>query len=359
MTLQVIKEIDIDFYDNQIITVNAKQYDTSRYVLAKCFVHGVRFYLNSDSQSVFVRYKKEDEYSVFNSCEITKDGNVLVELTEQMLVDEGLCIIDLLIADRSNITPPEITEDGEITLTSEAIVISTMKFYVNVISAPYEYDDLESSDEFQGLNDLFDKAYQDYSEVITLSKANQEAAESAADAAAQSETNAKTSENNAKASENAAKSSENAAKESEDNARDSEINAQSYASSASTSATNAENYSNLSKSYAIGESGVRDGEDTDNSKYYSEQAQSSATSASSSATAAKTSEDNAKDSETNAQTYASNASTSATNAEASAQAAAESAAQAAAEADLSSMIQLSSEEPNAQPVNGLWFKEIE
>ena len=352
MTLQVIKEIDIDFYDNQIITVNAKQYDTSRCVLIKCYVHGVRFYLNSDSQSVFVRYKKEDEYSVFNSCEITKDGNVLVELTEQMLVDEGLCIIDLLIVDRSNITPPEITEDGEITLTSEAIVISTMKFYVNVISAPYEYDDLESSDEFQGLNDLFDKAYQDYSEVITLSKANQEAAESAADAAAQSETNAKTSENNAKASENAAK-------ESEDNAKDSEINAQSYASNASTSATNAENYSNLSKSYAIGESGVRDGEDTDNSKYYSEQAQSSATSASSSATAAKTSEDNAKDSETNAQTYASNASTSATNAEASAQAAAESAAQAAAEADLSSMIQLSSEEPNAQPVNGLWFKEIE
>ena len=352
MTLQVIKEIDIDFYDNQIITVNAKQYDTSRCVLIKCYVHGVRFYLNSDSQSVFVRYKKEDEYSVFNSCEITKDGNVLVELTEQMLVDEGLCIIDLLIVDRSNITPPEITEDGEITLTSEAIVISTMKFYVNVISAPYEYDDLESSDEFQGLNDLFDKAYQDYSEVITLSKANQEAAESAADAAAQSETNAKTSENNAKASENAAK-------ESEDNAKDSEINAQSYASNASTSATNAENYSNLSKSYAIGESGVRDGEDTDNSKYYSEQAKSSATSASSSATAAKTSEDNAKDSETNAQTYASNASTSATNAEASAQAAAESAAQAAAEADLSSMIQLSSEEPNAQPVNGLWFKEIE
>ena len=240
MTLQVIKEIDIDFYDNQIITVNAKQYDTSRYVLAKCFVHGVRFYLNSDSQSVFVRYKKEDEYSVFNSCEITKDGNVLVELTEQVLVDEGLCIVDLLIVDRSNITPPEITEDGEITLTSEATVISTMKFYVNVISAPYEYDDLESSDEFQGLNDLFDKAYQDYSEVITLSKANQEAAASAADSAAQSETNAKTSENNAKASENAAKSSENAAKESEDNAKDSEINAQSYASNASTSATNAE-----------------------------------------------------------------------------------------------------------------------
>lgn len=284
MTLQVIKEIDIDFYDNQIITVNAKQYDTSRYVLVNCYSHGSRFYLNEDSQSVFVRYRKDDEYSVFNSCQITGKGSVLVELTEQMLIDEGLCVVDLVVVDKSNITPPKISEYGEIVLTSETTIISTMKFYVNVISAPYEYDDLESSDEFQGLKDLFDKAYQDYSEVITLSKANQEAAEQAANAAAQSESNAKTSETNAK-------DSENKAKQSEDNA--------------------------------------------------------------------KTSETNAKNSETNAQTYASNASASATNAEASAQAAAESAAQAAAEADLSSMIQLSSEEPNAQPVNGLWFKEIE
>ena len=197
MTLQVIKEIDIDFYDNQIVTVNAKQYDTSRYVLVNCYTHGSRFYLNADSQSIFIRYRKDDEYSVFNTCQITDEGSVLVELNEQMLIDEGLCVADLLVVDKSNITPPEITEDGDIILTSKTNIISTMKFYVNVISTPYEYDDLESSNEFQGLNDLFDKAYQDYSEVITLSKVNQEILEQSVNEAKQFAANAQESANEA------------------------------------------------------------------------------------------------------------------------------------------------------------------
>lgn len=365
MELQIIKKIDIDFYDNKIITVNAKQFDTSRYVLIDCYIHNVPFYLNSENQSVFVRYKKDDEYSVFNTCNITKDGSILVELTEQMLIEEGLCIADLVVVDKTNISPPQITEDGDIILQSNVTIISTMKFYINVISAPFEYDELESSSEYQGLVDLFNKAYQDYSEVITLSKANQEAAQEAADSASQSAENAKTSEDNAKVSEDNAKASEIAAKTSEDNAKDSELNAQTYANNASSSAQDAEDYSNLSKSYAIGDTGTRDGENTDNSKYYSQQAQTSATSASSSATAAKTSEDNAKDSETNAQTYANNASSSASTAQGYAEdaqeyadAAAQSAADAAAEANLSSIVQLSIEEPSSQPINGLWLKEI-
>lgn len=338
MNIEVVKKIKLDFYDNKFLTINAKQYDeVTRYVQATCCIGGAKIYLDPQKNLVFVRYSKPDEYAVFNNCTITNDGDVLIELSKQMLTTEGLCLADVMIlnqfntdsVDDSELKPPTITEDGEIILNTSTSVISTMKFYVNVLPAPFDYDELESFSEFQALSDLFNKAYQDYSEVITESKKNKEIAEEAAENAKTSETNAKTSETNAKSSE----------------------------TNAGISASNAEKYSNLSKSYAVGDTGVREEENTDNSKYYSEQSQTSASSASSSAIAAKNSEANAKSSETNAKTYASNADASAKNAEASAAAAAESAAQ-VAEVDISTMIQLSLEEPSVQPINGLWLKEV-
>ena len=176
--MDIIKKIKLDFYDNQIITVDAKQYDeSSRYIQVSCYADGARFYVDKDYNSAFVRCRKPDEYSMFNSCSITDDGDILVELSPQMLVTAGLSLTDIVIIDQSNTEPPIITDEGEIQITDNGSIISTMRFYLNVLPAPFEYEEIESSSEFQGLNDLIDRVTQDYTVVIEEAKSYAEEAE--------------------------------------------------------------------------------------------------------------------------------------------------------------------------------------
>ena len=324
MSLQIMKEISLDFYDIKVVTVEAKQFDkSSRYISVTCTNQGNPFPLDSVNYSAFVRYKKADEFAVFNRCSIT-DGKILVELTEQMLAAAGMCVADLLIIDNqvlaTNQSIPIITSDGDILEVSGNGVVSTMKFCVNVISTPFDNSDIESASEFNALNDLIEKVTKDYTYVITearkyaeaasasegkaktsennAKKSEQTASEKAtaasnsATAAKNSETAAKDSETKAKASQTASAASQQAAansataaagsasesaesakaaKTSETNAKNSETEAKKSQTAAATSEKNAENYSNLSKSYAVGTGGVtRNGDDTDNSKYYYE-----------------------------------------------------------------------------------------
>ena len=305
--------------------LEAKQYDKlSRYILVTCTNQGNFFRLNSINHSAFVRYKKADEYAVFNKCLITEDGKIQVELTEQMLAVAGNCVADLLLIDNQELVTsqkiPIITSDGDILQVSGHSIISTMKFGVNVISTPFNNSEIESSYEFNALNELMEKALSDYTFVITEARKSATAAATSEKNAKTSETNAKkseqtatekatasaesaaaakTSENNAKTSENEAKKSQNAAaqsandsknsaddsadsadaseksaaaaKTSENNAKTSENEAKKSQNAAATSEKNAKDYSNLSKSYAVGTGGeTRVNDDTDNSKYYYE-----------------------------------------------------------------------------------------
>ena len=277
MNLQSIINIDVDFYNKKYILVNAKQLDKgSRFLLVTCYNQGTLFSLDSGSQSVYIRYKKADDYSVFNFCKIDNDGKILVELTEQMLAAAGICTADLVIVNKRI---ADVDEDTLEIAVKNAEVLSTMTFLIDVSEVAAENSEIESSYEYNGLNKMLAEANAEYSKVIKWARSyatgdggvryNEETDNAKyyyeqslnnASNASQSEINAKTSETNAKISETNAAKSESSALTSANNAKNSEIASALSESNAKTSETNA-----------------------------------------------KTSEDNAKTSETNANTYMTNA----------------------------------------------------
>ena len=289
MSLQTITNINVDFYDKKYILINAKQYDkNSRFLLVTCYNHGESYPINASEHSAYIRYRKSDNYSVFNFCEIDYRGRILVELTEQMLAVDGICCADLVIVNKGSAIVNE--ETGEIVAIDNAAILSTMSLYIDVSATAVENSDIESSYEFNGLNTALEKAESEYTNVIRLSKsyavgdaggirenedadnakyyyelsaesqasaaASELSASNSASAAATSELNASTSANMASASEKNAASSEASALVSATNAKSSETAAKGFsttaqnsmnsaaenASSAADSAANAYNY---------------------------------------------------------------------------------------------------------------------
>ena len=334
MSLEITTHLNIDFKDNKYILINAKQYDRkSRNLLITCYNHGKVLPINANEHSAYVRYKKSNENSVFNLCEINDNGKICIELTEQMLASEGICCADLVIVDKGRASVD--SETGEIIAINGSSILSTMTFYIDVSETAVVNSEIESSYEYSGLNTLLGKAEADYKEVILASKSwavggtgtreNEDRdnakyyyesaldsannAESSENKAWNSEQNAKASEQNAKTSEVKAKQSEtNAsiseqnsknseaeakqsetntldsearAKQSEINASISEQNSKISENNASVSEQNAKNSelvletsANISQSYAVGGTGTRENEDTDNAHYYYEMVKS-------------------------------------------------------------------------------------
>lgn len=278
MALEIIKNIDVDFYNKEYILVNAKQNDkNSRFFLVSCYNQGEFYRLNNGEHSAYIRYRKSDNNSVFNFCEINSRGNIVAELTEQMLASEGFCHADLVIANKGGAKVDAST--GEIIGLENSSILSTMPIYIDVTETAVANSEIESSYEFNGLNNALEKAEAEYTEVMKTSKSwavggtgirsgedtdnakyySKQSSSSASKAntsalnAANSEgsaeqhmsnallysqnaqtymsnantymNNAKTSETNALQSETNAKASENSAKASETNAKSSEVSA--------------------------------------------------------------------------------------------------------------------------------------
>ena len=101
MALEITTNINVDFYDKRYILINAKQLDRgSRCLSVTCYNQGVLYPINSSEHAAYVRYRKADDYGVFNSCEINRYGKILVKLTEQMLAADGLCDADVIIVNK-------------------------------------------------------------------------------------------------------------------------------------------------------------------------------------------------------------------------------------------------------------------
>ena len=273
MALEIIKNIDVDFYNKEYILVNAKQYDTnSRVVSITCYNQGEFMRLSDSQHSAYVRYRKADGHPVLNSCRINSRSQVLVELTEQMLAANGICYVDLIIINKGSAIFN--TDTGEILTIDDSSILSTMAFYVNAYEAVMSNSEVESSYEYEGLNDLMQRAEADYREAIQLTKSyavgnaggirDNEDIDNAKYYYEQSLINA----NDAKASQSSVATSESNAKISEANARASETNAATSESNASASEKNAYDYSVVSQRYAVGGTNTVSGEDADNAKYY-------------------------------------------------------------------------------------------
>ena len=290
MALQITTNINVDFYDNKYVMVNAKQYDDkSRLISITCYNQGDIYNISSKNHTAYIKYKKADGHCVLNCCTINIKGQILVELTEQMLAASGICYVDLLIVNKGS---AKINIDtGDIITIDGSSILTTKAFYIDVQEAVVDNSFIESGDEYNGLTDLIYMAQADYSDVILSAKSyaigtgnyarendendnakyysqlaksySQSVAESA-DKASKSAANAKNSEINAKTSEQNAKTSETNAEASKTSASVSALNARSYEESAINNAK-------IAISYAVGEGGVRDNESNDNARYYYEE----------------------------------------------------------------------------------------
>lgn len=281
MALQSIIDINVDFYDKKYTLINAKQLDkNSRFLSVTCYNHGKLYPINAGEHSAYIRYKKSDNHSVFNFCEINRYGKILVELTEQMLVSDGICTADLVIVNKGNADVD--TETGEIVAIDNASILSTMPLHIDVVGNAILNSEIESSYEYDGLNDLLERAEADYEEVILTSKSY--AIGGTGIRSGEDTDNARYYASQASGSASAASTSALNAAYSEELAEDHMQDALSYKNDAYTYMTNANTYME--------------------NAYVSEQnAEVSEINAASSEANAASSEANAKTSETNALSY--------------------------------------------------------
>ena len=316
MSLQSITQLNIDFYNKKYITINAKQHDkNSRFISVICHNRGELFPINASEHVAYVRYKKSDEHSVFNFCEINRKGEILVELTEQMLACDGICFADLVIVNKGDANVD--VETGEIVAIENAPILSTMTFCIDVSETAVENSNIESTYEFNLLNSGLETYWADFEDVMKTSKSyavgnsgirdgentdnakyyyeqslmNASNAKDSENAAANSASAASTSEANAKISEDASKTSETNASNSASAALESEQKAKASETAAATSESKAKASENVAK------------ESEQNAKISETNAKDSEVNSAKSETNAKTSEINAKTSETKASEY--------------------------------------------------------
>lgn len=191
--------------------------------------------------------KKPDGKEIFNTCTITPQGYIKVDVDYQMAASVGRSEYSVVLLDKKSNTK-----------------ITSFPFYILVNKSTYDPSEIISKDEFTALTDALTKANKDYTYVM-------ENAKKSADAAKLSEINAKSSETKAKESENVvktnaasalasantatAKASEASAsavkaKTSETEAKKSEVNAKTSETNAKTSETNAKTFESKALSYS-------------------------------------------------------------------------------------------------------------
>ena len=306
MALQSITNIDVDFYNKKYILVNAKQFDkNSRFFSVTCYNHGEIYPINSGEHSAYIRYKKADDYSVFNFCEIDRKGKIIVELTEQMLAVNGICDADLVVINKGGANVD--AETGEIIAIDNTSILSTMLFHIDVVETAVDNLNIESSYEFNGFNEALEKAEAEYTEVIKASKSW-----------AVGGTGARDDEgiNNSKYWSEQSKKSASDSNASATEAAISESNAEDYMNNALNYSQNAETYMNSAEGYKNEASNSAEAASNSATAALSsqEKAKASEDASKSSEENAKISENAASQSETNAQTYMNEASVSKTNA---------------------------------------------
>lgn len=294
MALRTTTDINVDFYDKKYILINAKQNDKkSRFISVTCYNRGEIYHINSVEHSAYIRYKKSDEYGVLNFCDINSKGKILIELTEQMLSTPGICYADLVIINKGSAVVDENT--GEIVMIDNSGILSTMTFCIDVSEAAFDNSEIESSYEYDGLNDLMERAEAEYSDVVRMAKSyavggTDERANENADNAKYYYEQSKKNSANAETYMNAASNSASSARESAVDANTSAQNAQTYMGQAKTYMDNAQVSANDAATSATNASNseVSAGQ-------YATSAQGSMTSASNSAASASASATSARD----------------------------------------------------------------
>lgn len=176
--------IFLDFYNSSYNVIQSKQLDSCRYIICHFTENGIERTLK-ENEIPRIRLLKPDNTYVYNECEILEDKSVLIHLTEQMLASTGKARADIQIS----------SPDG---------IYSTKIFYLNIEKTAYPNDAIETSNEFDALNDLLQRENERYQIVLNLEKElneNEKVRQSNENTRKQNETSRITSENSRISSE--------------------------------------------------------------------------------------------------------------------------------------------------------------
>lgn len=170
MEIETISKITLDLYTKNIVSISAKQYDNkTRFVEITCVENGIIFQVDKLTMSAFIRFKKPDDNGVFNEVEVTSDGKLKIELTEQMLSASGRAIADVFLL-RKVFTSEEKPTNIDDIYKVNAPIISIMDFYINITPTALNHSQIESSYEFNALTNALAQIDYNNKKVVELDK---------------------------------------------------------------------------------------------------------------------------------------------------------------------------------------------
>lgn len=144
--------ISLDFYNNTIVSINAKQEDAnSRSIIATFTEHGKKVMLDSSYMSAFIRMRKSDGTLIYEEASISPEGQVIFTLTSQMLASTGKQVTDLMILSNTKLTKTDFEQIEDINDLSNTSVISVMPFYLLVTASAIDSEEIISTNEFNAL----------------------------------------------------------------------------------------------------------------------------------------------------------------------------------------------------------------
>jgi len=130
----ITKHIILDISVNKYVSVLVKQYDINvREIIAKITDNGKPYPIDSTIEPR-IKCLKEDKKKVFNDCVVLDNGDIKIDVTEQMTICDGIHECELVLFD-----------------IQQQSVLHTMNFYIHVRKAPYSDSDIASENEFIAL----------------------------------------------------------------------------------------------------------------------------------------------------------------------------------------------------------------
>lgn len=140
---------------SRYVSVLVKQYDINvREIIVKVTNNG-KPYPISNKIKPRIKCKKDDGTLVFNDCTVLEDGNIKVDVTDQMTACVGTheCEIALFDVKEDEEDTEVNTEDKE----NEKAVLHTMDFVLIVKEAVFSDEEVTSSNEFIALENALMK----------------------------------------------------------------------------------------------------------------------------------------------------------------------------------------------------------
>ena len=138
MDIKNIQKITVDFYNNKIIFIRAKQYDKkTRYLIVSCTNNGTFIKFNPEDTICNLKMLTPDNRAIYNEEVINEDGTILVEFTESMLCGAGKGKFELNMLSKDYST-----------------LISTMTIDIIIEPSVYDNDKVISSDEYNILDKI-------------------------------------------------------------------------------------------------------------------------------------------------------------------------------------------------------------